>query len=242
MQDWFRRLVGRAAVDPATLREQQNDWIKQKFKDWQVDWHDAFDGDPSLAKFERPDPLPDEIQSDHRLIFGLSRAKAETWRRCFALFPNGSEMQRRFETYLTSATPSLSESEARDLVAEIARHIDRANPNEQVNWARINVVDRNAPDARQALARADRVSILFDRNLLQPVPAKELPAVAAQLFLTEPLYASAGNYYELRDWVTAAMFDADRDKVYELVYRLWRAGWQPLVAEDGVVLAHDRRR
>lgn len=229
--------------DPETQHSRQSDWIKQKFREWQAEWHDVFDKDAILratGEFERPDPLPNDVQSDYRLIFGLSRAGPETRQSCFALFPNGAEMQRRFESYLTGPATPLTEAAARDLVLEIAQHVVKANPNEEVDWAKIEVVHSNTPGGRELLARTDDVSYLFERNLLNPLSETELSAIAAEFFLTEPLYASAGNYYQLRDWITAAMFDASRDKVYELTYRLWRAGWRLRLAENGVILARDQ--
>lgn len=226
-------------TDIEAQRERQNDWIKQKFKAWQLRWNDLFDQDAALkaaGEFERDDPLPDDIHVDYRLIFGLSHATAETRQACFALFPHGDEMHRRFDAYLGSQRPTLSEPQARALVNEIAQHIDSASPNERLDWTRISIVRREDRDPSHPAGRLDE---LFDGNLLQPEPEEEWPAIAARLFLTEPLYASAGNYYELRDWVTAAMFDPARDRIHALVYQLWHAGWQPLVSAEGVLLLRD---
>jgi hypothetical protein len=65
---------------------------------------------------------------------------------------------------------------------------------------------------------------------------EDLPSVAARLFVSEPLYAAAGNYYELRDWITGAMLDARRDEIYGMIYRLWQGGWQPLVSDQVILL------
>lgn len=231
-------------VDRETLRERQNDWIKARYKEWQLAWHDIFDQDRKLdeeGEFERPDPIPDDIDHDNRLIFGLSRAERETCKRCFAMFANGEEMHRRFDAFMNGTPRVMPELEARQLVAELGRHVEPAKPDKDVDWSQITIVDRHAADARQIRSGYTRVEDLFSENLLEPALGEELPAVAAQFFLTEPLYATAGNFYELYDWVTAVGFDPRRDKVYELAYRLWNGGWQPLVSEKGVILAYGHR-
>lgn len=225
-----------------TPRNRQNDWIKQKMRAWQSDWHEVFDQDPVLCateEFERPDPLPENIQSDYRLIFGLSKATRKSRQSCFALFPEGAEMQRRFETFLAGNPTTLTQAEVRALASEIAQHAIKSNPDGDVDWDTIDFLDHNTKGAQELLSRTDDISYLFERNLLNPVAETELPSVAAELFLTEPLYASAGNNYQLRDWITAAMFDTNLDKIYEMTYRLWRAGWRLRVAREGVILIRD---
>lgn len=229
----------KSPLDLETQRNGQNDWIKQKQREWQGDWHEVFDRDPLLCainEFQRPNPLPENIQCDYRLIFGLSRATRESRQSCFALFPEGAEMQQRFEIFLTEDATPLAEAAARDLVLQIAQHAINANPHEDVDWDKIDFVDSNNTDVQELLSRTDDISYLFERNLLKPVVETELPSVAAELFLTEPLYASAGNYYQLGNWITAAMFDMNLDKIYEMTYRLWRSAWQLRIAGEGVVL------
>ncbi len=226
-----------------TQRNRQNDWINQMFGAWQAVWHDLFDHDTALqaaGEFERPDPLPEYPNSDYRLVLGFCHALPETRRACFALFPNDAEMHRRFESHLAGRPPAITEIAARELLADVARHMPAANPNAAVGWANIEIVDRDTPEGFARLAQTDGIATLFERNLLKPVPEDELPAVAAKLFLKEPLYASAGNYYELGNWVTASMFDPARDQIHGLIYRLWNGGWQIMLAEKGVILARHR--
>ncbi|KNY31162.1 hypothetical protein [Agrobacterium sp. SUL3] len=233
----------KSPLDLETQRIRQNAWIKQKLHEWQGEWHKVFDRDPVLCaidEFERPDQLPENIQSDYRLIFVLSRAIRESRRSCFALFPEGAEMQRRFEIFLTEDVTPLKEAAAHDLALQIAQHAINANPDVDVDWDKIDFIDSNNIDAQELLSRTDDISYLFERNLLKPVAETELPSVAAELFLTEPLYASAGNDYQLRDWITAAMFDMNLDKIYEMTYRLWRSGWRLRIAVEGFVLIRDQ--
>ncbi|MGI2030942.1 hypothetical protein ACRQ1B_00985 [Rhizobium panacihumi] len=230
--------------DRDAMRERQNEWIKERYKEWQFAWHDIFDQDRTLqakGDFERPDPLPDDIDSDYRLIFGLFHAEQETRRRCFAMLANGEEMHRRFDAFVTGTRQQLSEQEARQLVSDLGKAVDAASPDEQVDWSRVTIVNRDDADALDNLSECDRIEVLFSENLLEPTPEKELSALAAQLFLTEPLYAAAGNFYELRDWVTGIGFDPRRDRAFELIYKVWDGGWQPLVSEDGVILAFGHR-
>ncbi len=231
-------------VDREALRKRQNDWIKARYKEWQLAWHDIFDQDQKLdneGEFERPDPVPDDIDHDNRLIFGLSRAERETCKRCFAMLANGEEMHRRFDEFMNSTPRVMPESEARQLVAELGRHVEAAGPDKNVDWNQITILDRHAADARETRSGYTRVESLISESPLEPASEAELAAVAAQFFLTEPLYAAAGNFYELYDWVTAVGFDPRRDKVFELAYRLWDGGWQPLVSEKGVILAYGHR-
>ncbi|WP_139221697.1 hypothetical protein [Paracoccus halophilus] len=239
MTNWLQTFLGRPVSDPESERERQNLWISQKLAAWQTAWHDAFDRDPGADP--RPDPLPAEIDSDYRLIFGLSATGTDTRKACFALFPGGTEMHRRLDHYLTAPAPILSAREAQDMVARIADTIDRTKPNDQIDWSRVEVIAREAPDADYRLAMTTGLSYLFERDLLLPSPERELPAIAARIFLTEPLYAAAGNSWELCDWVTGAMFDRHQDRIHELAFRLWHAGWRLRLPENGVILVREAR-
>ncbi|WP_284776837.1 hypothetical protein [Agrobacterium sp. lyk4-40-TYG-31] len=223
-------------------RNQQNSWFKQQFRVWQAAWHDAFDQDQLLkvnAEVERRFPLPEDIDVDHRLIYEFCHVLPETRRACFSMFPNGAEMYRRLEDYLASPSTQLTEKEARKLVRDIEHSALEARPNEQVDWSKIIVIDPAACNTDDALPDVQRISYLFEQNLWEPTPDEQLQAVGAQLFLNEPLYAAAGNTFHLRDWVTAAMFDPNLDRVYEVNHRLRCAGWGLHYADGQLFLIRD---
>ncbi|MFV0475882.1 MAG: hypothetical protein ACK5MQ_17020 [Pikeienuella sp.] len=244
LQDIIResRCGGSALSDRVTKREQQNQWIKARHRLWRERWHDAFDKDATLeaaGEFERPEELPAKMDTDHRLIFGLSQAEAATMAACFACFPAGAEMQRRFEAYLAGPPPAMEETEARRLVAELSKLADKVQFDDDISWTPVTVIDRKDPEARALISRSCRIAQLISKNLLDPAPEENLPTVAARLFLTEPLYAAAGNYYELCEWVAAAMPGASHTELHDLIYRLWNAGWRLRVSDDGVILLRD---
>lgn len=242
MIDWIKRLFSKSSSErlPGT-REAQSDWIKAKFEEWQTQWHDIFDTDQQLidlGEFERPDPLPTDIDGDYRLIFGLSQATVETRFRCFSLFPEGEEMHRRFDAFLTTRSVPLSEVDARKRVEEVIASIKKIGPNEEVDFSNIKVVDRDTDEGFSAIRETDSITVLLERSLLKPHRANELSSAAARLFLTEPLYASAGNYYHVCDWVTSAMFGGQVDELQTQLCQLWQGGWLVLLDGHGVVLAH----
>ncbi len=228
-------------TEPVDARAARNQAIKTHIHDWRIAWHDLFDADQTLiaaGEFERPDPLPDREDLDFRLIFGLRQAEPATREACFALFPNGAEMAARFDQFLSTPLQALSEEKARAGVAEIAELLPAMGPHEEVNFSKITIVDRDTPEGLDVLQKTDNLTYTLEHTTVDPYASTDIAAVAARLFLTEPLYAAAGNYYQLRDWVTGAMFDPRWDALQAILFRLWRGGWQvALDADDAIVLA-----
>ncbi len=226
---------------PIDAQAARNEAIKARIREWQIAWHDLFDADQTLiaaGEFERPDPLPDREDIDFRLIFGLSQAEAATREACFALFPNGAQMAERFSQHLGSVLLPLPEEEARAGVAQIAELLPTMGPHEEVNFSTITVVDRDTPEGMEALRNTDNLTYTLENTLVDPFSFPNVEAVAAHHLLTEPLYAAAGNYYHLHDWVTGAMFDPRWDELQIILYRLWHGGWQVcLDADQAIVLA-----
>lgn len=101
----------------------------------------------------------------------------------------------------------------------------------------MKVIDRDTESGRLALRSTDDITVLLERSLLEPHPDEDVVRVAARIFLTEPLYASAGNYYQMYNWVTAAMSGRAADELHTLLYELWCGGWQVRLDDEGVVLA-----
>ncbi|MEL6195717.1 MAG: hypothetical protein AAFQ77_01520 [Myxococcota bacterium] len=216
-------------------REAQGAWIAAELRSWQTAWHDIFDRDAALladGEFDRPNPLPDSIDTDYRLIFGLSQATSVTRTECLGLLPSGAELARRFDRHREASPTRLREAEVRHLVERLAKQVDACAPNESAPWSEMVAIHDDDPRA----ANTDPVSILLERSLIEPDPPDELPAIAARIFLSEPLYAFGGNSREPADWITAAMFGAEEDAVYTTLYDLWTGGWQVLIAEDAILL------
>jgi len=221
-------------------RDEQNDFIKSKFKDWQIEWHKLFDQDETLAGTEYETgafPMAKDIDRDFRLIFGISAVAPETRQACFRLFPMGAEMCRRFEDFLSRKSEPITEEAARDIAKQISENVEKAKPTESVKWANIQVLNREAPGADEIFSKTGRVSYVFDRNGLEPIPDGELMSLAARLFLTEPFYMCAGNYYEPGDWIKGVLLNKGQDFIFERVYALWRGGWFFAIGEDVVVLS-----
>ncbi|HHC29145.1 MAG TPA: hypothetical protein ENK80_01055 [Rhodobacterales bacterium] len=241
MFSWLSRLLfGLRSPDLPKERKAQNECINKNIQTWQAKWHDLYDIDSNLiadGEFERPDPLPDDIHSDFRLIFGLSRAAQETRQKCFELFPAGSEMHRRFHEFLSSKPTALSELEARARLIKIVALIELIGPNEDVDFSKVTVVDRETEQGLGKLTDTDDITVLLEGSLLAPIPKEELTMVTAQLFLTGPLYATAGNFYHLSNWVTAAMKGGLIDDLHSELYELWVGGWQVAVSPNGLILA-----
>lgn len=213
--------------------------MSQKLQEWQILWHDAFDQDANLRAdddMERPDPLPDDIDTDFRLIFGLRFITAETRRVCFSVFPNGEELCRRYEDFLSKPPVAYSEEEARAMLKTLTQYVEAAGPEEELDWDRVHVVDPGVPEGEGRLASSSWLGMLF----FDAKHELEGDEGLVEEFLTEPLYASAGNDYVLPDYLIGALMSNTYDRVFELAYRLWRGGWGVYPAADGITLADFR--
>lgn len=218
-------------------RDEKNNFIRGKFKAWQIEWHRLFDEDKTLIGTEyAPDgsKIPKDIYSDFRLICGISHVSPDTRKACFNLFPKGAEMAERCERFLSGKSNPISAEGAREITVQIAEIIDAAIPDEIVDWSNIVINERFGEE--NDLGGADRISYLFEGEPPGAPDDDAVLALAAGLFLTEPLYMSAGNWYEPGDWITGALLSPARDKVYELTYKLWDGGWYLGVAKAGVSL------
>ncbi|MEL6544740.1 MAG: hypothetical protein AAFQ82_08945 [Myxococcota bacterium] len=214
--------------------------MSEQTREWQLAWHDLFDIDQTLAdagEFWRPDPIPDELDRDYRLIFGLSQAERATRNACFALLPKGAEMATRFDDFLRSTPRPMAEAEARALLAEVEELLPGFRPHEEVDFNAVTVVDRETTEGAEALRRTDDILYVLEGTAADPYRSADPTAIAAYSFLTEPLYASCGNFYHLRDWVTGLLFDPNWDRLQHILFRLWDGGWQVRVSDDGVVFA-----
>lgn len=238
---WLRSFTGAArAPGAAQVERAQDAWIEARMHDWQGQWHDLFDEDGDLAaagEFERPAPLPDDVFCDDRLIFGLSRATPDTRQKCFALFPSGAEMYRRFDTYLTSNPIVLSEAEARVRLRGIVDMFEKHGASQPLDLSNIRVINRETEAGLDELRNTDDIAILLEERLPPSAAPEKLEQVAAELFLTEPLHAAAGNFYQLRNWVTSAMKGGLTDALHTELYALWSGGWQAALSKDGLILA-----
>lgn len=146
-------------------------------------------------------------------------------------------MYGRFEDFLTSQPPALAEAEARAMLTKVIALIEEIGPNEDVDFSNVVAVDRDTEDGLNQLKGSDDVTILLEKSALSPHPVEDLEKVAAHLFLTEPLYAAAGNFYHLSNWVTAAMTGGATDDLHSELYQLWAGGWQVALGSDGLILA-----
>lgn len=239
---WFKRIFsGDTGPSLPVERELQNERIHAALLKWQRQWHDYFDSDHDLVaagEFDRPAQLPADINCDFRLINGLYHAKRDTREKCFALFPEGAEMQKRFEDFLLSKPMTISEADARTRLVKIVALIESIGPNENVYFSNVRIVNRDTDEGFAELVRSDNITILLEHSLLSNHPVDEVPQVAARLFLTEPLYVAAGNDYHVCDWITAAMTGGATDALHAELYQLWTGGWEVALGEDGLILAH----
>lgn len=241
MLRWFKRILfSHRSLKLPKERSAQNDWIKKTNRSWQARWHDLFDADCDLVasgEFDRPTPIPGDVDCDYRLIFGLTRATSKTRQECFALFPAGPDMHRRFEDFLLSKPAAISEAEANARLTNIIALIEAIAPNEDVDFSNARVVDCATEEGQSELNNTDDIAVLLEGNSLSPHPVEQLPKTAARLFLTEPLYAAAGNSYHVSNWVTAAMDGGMTDQLQSELYELRAGGWQVALDTDGLILA-----
>lgn len=149
-------------------------------------------------------------------------------------------MHGRFQTFLFSKSSALTEPDASARLLKIIALVEAIGPNEEVDFSKVVVVDRDSEVGFDVLNGTDDVTILLERSALAPHPVEDLKSVAAQLFLTEPLYAAAGNFYHLTNWVTAAMTGGMTDELHTELYELWAGGWEVALGTDGLILASRR--
>ena len=222
-------------------RAAQNRWIKSKLKEWQLNWNDLFDADQQLSQFkefDRPSLLPEDIDCDFRLIFGLNRVSSITSAKCFDLFPSGAEMHRRLQNHLLSAPVILGDLDALRIAELIITTIKKIDFRRGGEISGVRVVKFTSPEKQAALSNTDDISILLEKNLLRPHPIENLEQVAARLFLSNPLYALAGNCSHLRDWVASAMVGGLEEELYTQLYELTEGGWMVALGEDNSLLLY----
>jgi len=182
--------------------------------------------------------LPEHADDDLRLIHDFDDVGMGTRESCFAVLPEGPEMFRRFAHHLSSERSAVSETEARELIALLAPLVDAVAPGSAIAWANVTFINESAPGAMELMESTDDVPSVLEDVTGQSGRKSDPASRAADLFLTEPLHHAAGNCYQLRDWVTVAMLDPSLDKIYEILYRLWRSDWQVFCDQDRVVLVN----
>ena len=145
-------------------------------------------------------------------------------------------MARRFEQFLAAPRSEMSESQARELVNQIGSHLKDQVSLEGAAWAKVITTTYSDPGASAIIDETCDVNDLLERNPTHSDRSLEFASQVANSFLTEPHYMSAGNFYEVHRWVTGVLFSPIADTVYEILYRLYLAGWQVLLSDDRVIL------
>lgn len=246
MFGWFRKKTKAPTVTisqaaPMTWEERHKK-VNALHSEWQLAWHDAFDRDETLialGEFARPHPIPTDLDGDYRLICGISQASKATRDVCFGIFPQGAEMAKRFDQYLTSTPQQMEEAEARKRLKTVLQIIQELGTDDPTDLTQVRIVDRDTDEGLSALRMADDISVLTESSgpLGKVDPAKNIAEGAASSFLSEPLYMSCGNYRYLREWVTAAIFGGEEEALDAELYTLWHGGWQVFLDDEGIILA-----
>jgi hypothetical protein len=195
------------------MDEDYNTRFKAQMSEWQHIWHDWFDADVELARlgeFERPDPIPERQDTDFRLICGLSQALPETRRLCFEIFEKIDVVDAR------SIVDQMGEAYAALEISE-----------EEIDWTTVEIFPERTDPAREKLNNADNFSYLLEAFH----ETADFRSGVASTFLTEPLYMSAGNWYQPGDWIKAVLSDPRIDRCRALDYQLWRGGWRLDIGE-----------
>jgi len=220
-------------------RKRQNQWIKAQQREWQLAWHDLFDQDPGQATADnaaKGDDIPDELDRDYRLIHGFCEVTVETRAACFALLPHGQKLAHRFEQFYNSRNASISHDDAEELAKKLHNEIGDCTVNFKGDWSHIVVADKDDKAVFEKLELEYSVYDIFEKSLLEPHSEKELPELAASLFLTEISYAAAGNYYQPGQWIEGVYREPAQDRCLGIVYELWLGGWDLLVGSKGLAL------
>ena len=215
---------------------------KQLEMEWQLQWHDYFDRDESLNVPMRPETMPDMVLHDLRLKYGIHEVSEDTRRKCFNLFPNGEELNRRYESYFSNVKwNQFKQEEAISLMKPLGKLVAAANPSEEVMFDNVQILKAHTEEWSEVIYNTGSISNLFEWHYPISEPTENLPAEVASYFLTEPLVFITGNFYELRNWVIAAMYCAEEDRVYEQLYKLWRSGWTVAIGNKDVYLVDHRK-
>ncbi|MEM9854560.1 MAG: hypothetical protein AAF841_08910 [Pseudomonadota bacterium] len=146
-------------------------------------------------------------------------------------------MARRLGAYLSRGPARMSEARARAALPALFDLIETLGATRAFKRDTVFVVDRETEEGLASLMASESIGDLVDHPRYGEETAASSPAIAADLFLTEPLYAAGGNFYHLHDWITGAMFGGQVDALQTALYRLWEGGWQVHSAEHGIVLA-----
>lgn len=240
----FKKLMGLFGEKPAPesqeeARARQNLIIKAQMREWQLAWHKLFDQDLGQATADnaaKDDEIPNELDRDNRLIHGFCEVSVATRAACFALLPRGAEVAERFEQFYNSRNSAISQEDAVALVETMRGHIKECTVNYESNWAHIEVLEHDDKAGQDALGLEYSVYDIFERLGFDPYPEDTLTEMAASFFLTEPLYAAAGNWYEPGQWIDAVYREPAQDACLRLVYELWLGKWNVLLGTKGVAL------
>jgi hypothetical protein len=206
---------------------------------WQAAWHDLLDADLELAGTDegnRPDVLPNDLASDYRLIFGLAHASTDTQKQAFALFPAGDLMFKRVKTYLDQPNTEMQEEEARSRIETIRKALLELVPDKEPDLLYLDVVAGTRSVLNEQLNLSDDLAWLLEDFPSPLNPKNEALVFASEIFVTEPLYAMAGNRYELQRWVTSVMRKGPTEPIYRELYELCVGGWQAALGEDALLL------
>lgn len=214
--------------------------IEAMHRKWQIAWHDLFDADQELARTEeanRPNTLPSDVASDYRLVFGLAHASTKTREQAFAFFPSGDLMFERVEDYLDRPNVGMQEEEARARLETIRQLLLALVPDEEPELHGLEIVAGTRVALIEELNASDDLAWMLEGFPSPLEPQDEALVLASEIFVTEPLYAMAGNSYELQRWVTCAMRKGPTERIYRELYELHIGGWQAALGESALLLA-----
>jgi len=225
------------------MKTEELEWIKQKTKEWQFVWHDAYDRDKNILErggFDRPDSVPNDLMRDRRLNFGLTTIDYTTRVKCFSVLPCGTQMLQRLENYLNESRLNKNFDQAKEMVIEISVLINATKYGDGVNWKDVELINPKSEEGRKLLLLSDPIFYLLEDSVFETYTDEVLLADAAAQFLREALYVSAGGYYELGHWVIGPLVKPELDAVQSGIYELWRSGWQLTLTNKRIALVDKR--
>jgi hypothetical protein len=152
------------------------------------------------------------------------------------LLPHGDELAKRFEQFYNTQNTPIPPTDATDLAQKLADTIKDCNVNFEADWSNIVIAEISNETIIDALEIEHDLDELFEGSLLDPHPEDKLEMLAADLFLTEPFYAAAGNYYQPGRWLTGHYHEPAQDQCFGIVYTLWLGGWDLSIGSKGIAL------